>query len=148
MAHDSNPKVTVTLEQAVELFKMVCHHKPKRCAGLCNRCYTMAWRRANPGRNREINRVSKHKYKARQRAGGSYTAVEWQTLKRQLGFRCVGCWKTGVELKALGRKLVPDHIIPISKGGLNIIENLQPLCHGKGGCNNKKHDKYQDFLIS
>jgi 5-methylcytosine-specific restriction endonuclease McrA len=78
-----------------------------------------------------------------------WTAAEWLALKhgtRHIG--CFDCWKTEAELKLLNRKLVPDHIVPVSKGGLNIIENLQPLCHGVGGCNNKKFDKIKDFMLS
>jgi 5-methylcytosine-specific restriction endonuclease McrA len=77
-----------------------------------------------------------------------FSQQEWRALKRQYGFRCVGCWKTEIELKALGRILAPDHIIPLSKGGLDDITNIQPLCHGTGGCNNRKGAKYRDFLIS
>jgi hypothetical protein len=103
--------------------------------------------------NPETARVYRHKRRAREIGGGSWTAAEWQTLKQQLGYRCVGCWKTEAELKLLGRKLVPDHIVSVAKWpkgqpGLNDITNIQPLCHGKGGCNNKKHDKCKDFLIS
>lgn len=94
-----------------------------------------AWQKANP------DKVAANTNKRRAKLRGSWTATEWQTLKRQYGFRCVGCWRTG-------RKLVPDHIVPISKGGLNIIENIQPLCHGIEGCNNKKHAKTIDFVIS
>jgi hypothetical protein len=103
------------------------------------------WRKAHP----DAARAAVHRRKARTLGnGGSWTAAEWQTLKRQLGFRCVGCWKHESELKVLGRKLVPDHIIPLSQGGLNHITNLQPLCHGRGGCNNTKGASYADFLVS
>jgi hypothetical protein len=107
--------------------------------------YVRKWRQANPDKHKAIaqnRRARKHGN------GGSFTAKEWATLKRQYGNHCVGCWKTEVELKALRRNLVPDHIVPIVKGGLNHITNLQPLCHGEGGCNNLKGAKYIDYVIS
>jgi HNH endonuclease len=118
------------------------------------------WAKANPDKvhkssrgwkksNKDKVNASTHKRRARKRGNGSsFTAAEWQTLKRQYRHRCVSCWKHESELKALGRKLVPDHIVPLVKGGLNHITNLQPLCHGTGGCNNRKSAKYQDFVIS
>ena len=114
-----------------------------------NRKRVKAWQLAHPERFREQLRVHKQKRRARKKGnGGSWTAKEWATLKRQYGYYCVGCWKTERELQALGRKLVPDHIVALDRGGLNIVENLQPLCHGKGGCNNRKGNKYVDFVIS
>jgi hypothetical protein len=101
------------------------------------------WRQRNPDKVK----AAKHRRRTLER-DGSWTAVEWATLKRQYGHRCVGCWKTERDLKALGRELVPDHIIPVVKGGLNHITNIQPLCHGRGGCNNRKGKKYIDFVIS
>jgi hypothetical protein len=44
--------------------------------------------------------------------------------------KCLHCGST--------EDLQVDHIIPVSKGGGDNIENLQPLC---GSCNRKKSDK-------
>jgi hypothetical protein len=103
------------------------------------------WQRAHPNMVKALIHRRRAMLKGN---GGSWTAAEWETLKRQLGHRCVGCWKTEKEINVLGRKLVPDHIIPVVKGGLNDITNIQPLCHGRGGCNNKKGKKYIDYLVA
>ena len=103
---------------------------------------------ANPGRTRLLRIQTERNRRARKSgSNGSFTPAEWQTLKQQYGNRCVGCWRHETELKALGRVLSPD-VVPLSKGGLNHITNLQPLCHGLGGCNNKKHAHEFDFLVS
>ena len=107
------------------------------------------WILKNIKRIRLQVRAAQHKRRARIAGnGGSWTVQEWLALKRGYGNRCVGCWKTEAELKALGRKLVPDHIVSVANGGLNHITNLQPLCQGKDGCNNKKGKRYIDFIIS
>jgi 5-methylcytosine-specific restriction endonuclease McrA len=76
------------------------------------------------------------------------TDQEFEQLKRSLGNRCVGCWKTEGQLKRLGRTLVADHIVPLANGGLDDITNMQPLCQGNGGCNNTKWAKYFDYLVA
>jgi predicted restriction endonuclease len=96
----------------------------------------------------EHNRTQARKRRAYKRNLVCFTAAQWATLLRQYGHRCVGCWRTATQLKALGRILVPDHIVPVVKGGLGDITNIQPLCHGRGGCNNRKGPKYLDFVIS
>jgi len=39
-------------------------------------------------------------------------------------------------------RLSIDHVIPISRGGMNVIDNLQTLCVS---CNSKKRDKIIDY---
>lgn len=76
---------------------------------------------------------------------GSHTKEQWKVLKNFFGSACLCCGLSEDKLKDLGRKLAADHIVPIAKGGTNDIENIQPLCHGVGGCNNKKGTKFMDY---
>jgi 5-methylcytosine-specific restriction endonuclease McrA len=72
---------------------------------------------------------------------GSHTIEQVQTL----GDVCLCCGLSRLELVALNRVLVSDHVIPIAHGGSNDISNIQPLCHGRGGCNNHKGVKHTDY---
>lgn len=65
--------------------------------------------------------------------GGSHTLGDWENLKAQYDWTCPHCYK--VEPKIV---LTEDHIIPVSKGGSNNIENIQPLCKS---CNSRKSNK-------
>ena len=58
------------------------------------------------------------------------TAAEWQDIKNIYKNRCVYCG----EIKTLEM----DHIIPISKGGDHVKENIVPACRS---CNAKKGDR-------
>jgi 5-methylcytosine-specific restriction endonuclease McrA len=68
---------------------------------------------------------------------GSHTFGEWETLKIQYNFTCPRCDKTEPEIS-----LTRDHIVPLSKGGSDNIENIQPLCLK---CNLWKHTKIINF---
>jgi len=103
------------------------------------------WAKANP----EQRRAQEHKREARKRGnGGSWTVQEWLELKKLYRHLCLCCLRSEEELALLGLKLVTDHIQPLIKGGRNSIENLQPLCHGLGGCNNIKGAKWIDYRPS
>ena len=107
------------------------------------------WVRRNPERNRVLKMAAAHRRKARKTgAGGSFTASEWICLKSQFDNCCVACGRSDEQLKVLGLVLAADHILPLSKGGTSNIENIQPLCHGTGGCNNKKGATYVDYRLS
>lgn len=73
--------------------------------------------------------------RARERnAEGTFTFEEWQELCERYLWKCICCHK---ELP-----LTVDHVIPLSKGGSNYIDNIQPLCRS---CNSRKGTKALDF---
>lgn len=94
------------------------------------------WRQLNP---EKVNCYG-HKYrKTKSFNGGTFTFGEWFSLCSLYELKCICCGK-----KFPFRKLSPDHVVPIIKGGLNSIENIQPLCRT---CNLRKHSKVIDFRI-
>lgn len=70
---------------------------------------------------------------------GSHTLDEWNKLKEKYNYTCLCCGKQEPKIK-----LTEDHIIPLSLGGNNYIENIQPLCIS---CNSSKRIKTTDYRI-
>lgn len=61
---------------------------------------------------------------------GTHTPQEWNEVIKKHGGKCAYCKQE--------KKLTKDHIIPLSKGGTNTIDNLQPLCRN---CNARKGNR-------
>lgn len=91
--------------------------------------------------NPEYVSWSKNQWHHRRRnADGKHSYGEWETLKAQYNWTCPCCKKREPKMK-----LSVDHIVPLSKGGSNNIENIQPLCRS---CNCKKNNKTIKYPIT
>lgn len=73
-------------------------------------------------------------------AEGSHTLIEWAAMKKNYGFECPCCHRKEQEIK-----LTQDHILPLSLGGSDSIDNIQPLC---GSCNSRKNNKEKHYGLS
>ena len=70
-------------------------------------------------------------------AAGSYSVAEWRALVAQYD-RCPMCRRRWDEIPpppSRSAVITVDHVVPISKGGANTIDNVQPLCYS---CNSRK----------
>lgn len=67
---------------------------------------------------------------------GTHTAEEWARKLDEHDRRCAYC---GVQAETLTK----DHVVPISKGGSDAIENILPACQP---CNSAKRDKLLDHV--
>lgn len=114
-----------------------------------NAARTRDYHRRNPGyvleysrRYRKLNpdtiKALKQRRRARKRqAPGCFTGGEWAALCAMYNHTCLCCSRCEPDVK-----LVPDHVIPLVKGGSNAIENIQPLCVS---CNSKKAVRIVDY---
>lgn len=102
------------------------------------RAYMKAYRERNLERMNERARIGCANRRARRRkAGGRFTRQEWDALCERQGHACLRCGAVG--------KLTVDHVVPISAGGVNTIDNIQGLC---GTCNRSKATKHTDYRFT
>lgn len=106
------------------------------------------WRHAHPERAREISKVSRTRHKAKHadrytaknhqrrvpQHQQHFTAQEWRDLRVFYNNICLCCKRK--------KRLTVDHIIPLSRGGTNTIDNIQPLCWL---CNRRKRLDTTDY---
>jgi len=89
------------------------------------------WRKNHP----DAARALVHGRRARIRGnGGTYSIHEWKAACDAWGNRCLCCGALD--------GLTVDHVVPISRGGKNIIDNLQLLCMK---CNKRKNIASTDY---
>lgn len=115
-----------------------------------NRVALRRWHAENPGANAAHCKTFKERHPATARASkatnharrkcrrngnpGDFTTKEFLDLCERTGNTCLRC---GGSIN-----LSPDHIVPISVGGSNTIDNIQPLCKS---CNSVKGTQTIDY---
>ena len=134
---------------------LLCSRSPKARIRFQNREHSELRMDYNRERNHQklqsivgreyLRALGQHRKARKLGNGGSWTAAEWSAMLKKYGHRCLACGLGETQLRCLRRKLVPDHVRALAKGGRNDIGNLQPLCHGTGGCNNRKGIKHIDY---
>jgi len=132
-------------------YKSICKNcdvKYKRSPSAVKRCRATQFgkvtknKKANDAKYRSSPKgllVAKNqKYKRRSIIGqGKIKLHEWQSLMQVFDEKCAYC--------LIGGEMTIDHIKPISKGGLNAIENILPACRS---CNSKKQSKPFEVFCS
>jgi 5-methylcytosine-specific restriction endonuclease McrA len=111
--------------------------------------YFRKWKEANPERLSHIRRRWRDKHRelyyytqsvrnsykqGRKPKLGQVSFNEWIELCAHYDNRCLKCGER--------KPLTLDHVIPLSKGGTNTIDNCQPLCKS---CNSGKKDRQGDY---
>ncbi len=86
--------------------------------------------------------MEKRRKLRKQGNGGSHTYAEWLALKRHYGNSCAHCGRTEPEVR-----LTVDHILPISKGGPDSIQNIQPLCLKCNMAKGSSVPAYASFML-
>ena len=91
-----------------------------------NRKALRKYRKTEKGKRNAKN----YKYNLRNNKSGKIIWEEWEEKLKRLNYQCQVCGSK--------ENITIDHIIPLSKGGTNDIDNLQPLCKS---CNSRKSNK-------
>lgn len=89
------------------------------------RKWAIAWSKAHP----QVAVIKRQRRQARKRSlPATLSIAEWETILAAFKYRCAYCGKKRSHL-------TQDHVIPLSKGGGTIKENIVPACTS---CNSRK----------
>jgi 5-methylcytosine-specific restriction endonuclease McrA len=84
-----------------------------------------AWRKKNP---HAIVAARHRRRAARKRVPSNLTANGIRAVFETFGNACAYCFRTD-------RKLTVDHVVPLTEGGHDTLDNIVPAC---GSCNSRK----------
>ena len=82
-------------------------------------------------RGREVRSAIKARRRALEAIDCSLTLVEWEKIKSAYEYACAYC---GI----VSSELTRDHIVPLTKGGHHIKDNIVPACRP---CNSRKGNR-------
>lgn len=138
-SEDEKKHITIICKFCKKEFRDYASNKRNFCSQVCKDQF-MSTLTGEKSPNWQGGIVRGNRHRARKYGKeGYYTFAEWENLKSFYNYMCLCCKKTEPEIK-----LTEDHIIPISRGGDNNIENIQPLCMG---CNKKKFTKSINYKM-
>lgn len=86
-------------------------------------------------KNFQTNRKNVKRNRLKTQSVSRITYNEWIALCDKYENVCLRCKRNHVELTL-------DHVIPLSRGGTDTIDNIQPLCRS---CNSRKNNKHIDY---
>ena len=93
--------------------------------------YQRMWRETDTGRA-SVQRGHTARRDKEREIINTLTSDEWEDILKQYDYKCAYCRRSILDLPG---GLVRDHVIPISRGGNNIKENVVPACRS---CNSSK----------
>jgi len=128
-----NAKAKERRERDLEHYREIGRNSYERHAEE-RRKYSLEYYKLHPEKSvAATNRRRALKYASKE----THTEEEWQELKAFYNFKCLCCGQQEPDVK-----LTRDHVIPLTQGGSDSIDNVQPLC---ARCNSKKNNKHIDY---
>lgn len=108
----------------------------------CKLCYKASYlplvKERKPAAGRLTQTIFTHSNRARINGNnGKIIYQEWRDLKEKYNNACLCCGRRAPEVE-----ITLDHVLPLSMGGSNTIDNAQPLCLS---CNSRKGTKHIDY---